>query len=113
MRRGPLSTSRRARGAGIAAPTLPLGVLFVLGLFSSSAGGTHPGTNGNIVFTALANSEQRLLTVSPGGGTPQDLNAPGYRGAWSPDGRKIAFTRTSGQTSDIWVMNADGSGRRG
>ena len=31
--------------------------------------------------------------------------------AWSPDGTKIAFVRDSAQP-DIWVMNADGSGKR-
>ena len=33
---------------------------------------------------------------------------------WSPDGRKIAFTRLSGSAPapEIYVMNADGSGQR-
>jgi TolB protein len=34
---------------------------------------------------------------------------------WSPDGRRIAFTRLRGRTgspTDIYVMNADGSGTR-
>jgi TolB protein len=30
--------------------------------------------------------------------------------AWSPDGRRIAFTR-SGQWTNLWIMNADGSGK--
>ncbi|MFO0968167.1 MAG: GEVED domain-containing protein [Gemmataceae bacterium] len=29
---------------------------------------------------------------------------------WSPDGKKIAFTRSSGPASDIYVVNANGSG---
>jgi len=33
--------------------------------------------------------------------------------AWSPDGKQIAFTRrTADGSSDIWVMNADGTGQR-
>jgi Tol biopolymer transport system component len=34
--------------------------------------------------------------------------------AWSPDGRRIAYTRTRSDlnTRDLWVVNADGSGRR-
>lgn len=33
-------------------------------------------------------------------------------GAYSPDGRLVAFTATEGGNSDVWVMNADGSGAR-
>ena len=35
-------------------------------------------------------------------------------GGWSPDGRKIAFTRLRGRSGlgDVYVMNADGSGKR-
>jgi hypothetical protein len=29
--------------------------------------------------------------------------------AWSPDGARIAFTRTGAQSTDIYIMNADGS----
>src|SRR5215207_4506767 len=54
-------------------------------------------------------SNQTNLTNTPGlfGEGVQEL-----RPAWSPDGSKIAFDRTSdsGNTSDIYVMNADGSG---
>jgi Tol biopolymer transport system component len=32
-----------------------------------------------------------------------------FAGPWSPDGRRIAFTWFGLTTSDIWVMNADGS----
>jgi hypothetical protein len=30
--------------------------------------------------------------------------------SWSPDGTKIVFLTASGGSSDIWIMNADGSG---
>ena len=36
------------------------------------------------------------------------LAQDGAQPSWSPDGRKIAFERDL----DIYVMNADGSGRR-
>ncbi|HET9724239.1 MAG TPA: hypothetical protein VFR44_10430 [Actinomycetota bacterium] len=32
-----------------------------------------------------------------------------YSPAWSPDGRRIAFIRSSGRGSAIWIMDADGS----
>ncbi len=33
-------------------------------------------------------------------------------GTYSPDGRRIAFCLTEGPNTDVWVMNADGSGSR-
>ena len=41
-------------------------------------------------------------------------NALNQGALWSPDGRKIAFTRNSGSdpAPEIYVMNADGSGQR-
>jgi TolB protein len=30
--------------------------------------------------------------------------------AWSPDGRLVAFVKNNGSSSDLWVMNGDGSG---
>jgi TolB protein len=33
-------------------------------------------------------------------------------GVYSPDGTKIAFAATEGGNSDVWVMNADGTGAR-
>ncbi|MDO9066818.1 MAG: DPP IV N-terminal domain-containing protein, partial [Chloroflexota bacterium] len=29
--------------------------------------------------------------------------------AWSPDGRQVSFVKNNGGSSDLWVMNADGS----
>lgn len=44
-------------------------------------------------------------------GTGETLLATGIQPAWSPDGNKIAFEHTDETTeSDIFVMNADGSG---
>ena len=58
-------------------------------------------------------SDVTTLTQAVGRPTPSDLlissdNLP----SWSPDGRQIAFVRkyADGNISDIFVMNADGSG---
>ena len=32
--------------------------------------------------------------------------------AWSPDGLRIVYTRTQGGDGALWIMNADGSGKR-
>jgi TolB protein len=33
-------------------------------------------------------------------------------GVYSPDGRRVAFTASEGGNSDVWLMNADGTGPR-
>jgi Tol biopolymer transport system component len=35
-----------------------------------------------------------------------------YPGAWSPDGRQLAFGSQSTGSFDVWIMQADGSGQR-
>ena len=60
------------------------------------------------------------VTNADGSGTPTNLsNNPGSssdstaydrRPAWSPDGTRIAFESLRSGNSEIWVMNADGTG---
>src|SRR5713101_691296 len=49
------------------------------------------------VMNADGSAQTRITFV--GGATP----------AWSPDGRKIVFSRNGGSGGEIWVMSADGS----
>jgi TolB protein len=60
-----------------------------------------------------------LFLVGSDGSGLRRLSPRGVRDEdpeWSPDGRRIVFTRTGdlvdGLGNDIWVMNADGSGTR-
>lgn len=48
----------------------------------------------------------RLQSPLPGSGT--SAGAP----AWSPDGTRLAYVVTVNASSTLWVMNADGSGKR-
>jgi len=50
-----------------------------------------------------------VYVVPAGGGVPKLVVKNAASPSWSPDGRKIAFVRRSG-ASDIWVVNADGTG---
>lgn len=55
------------------------------------------GVFGTYVANAAGGAERRILTTSDFGGL-----------AWAPDGRRIAYV--VGESLDLWVMNADGSG---
>lgn len=62
----------------------------------------------------------RLLAVKAGniylwsGNTFAQLTTDGLnrQATWSPDSRRIAFIKVALNSSDVWVMNADGSGAR-
>jgi Tol biopolymer transport system component len=81
---------------------------------------TMPGRNGVIAFAQSRFQDEPdgpgsfvapdIFTVGPGGGEAQRLTHDGDSStpAFSPDGRRIAFTRASA----LWVMSADGHGAR-
>jgi len=48
--------------------------------------------------------------VPVAGGAPKKLANLADRPRWSPDGKKIYYTGTTGGSSQIWSMNPDGSG---
>ena len=50
----------------------------------------------------------QVWVMNAGGSEARILAQDGAQPVWSPDGRRIAFERQS----DIYVMNADGSGQR-
>ncbi len=72
-------------------------------------------SDGRIVFAGLGETTWNIYTIEPDGGhltmltnlTDQVADEP----AWSADGQRIAYVvRESNGASDIWVINADGSG---
>ena len=72
--------------------------------FSSPDPGVLPGISSN-VFTVRPDGTGLLkITKSRGGMIHNGLDS------WSPDGRKIAFARIGAGNSEIYVMNANGSG---
>jgi hypothetical protein len=78
----------------LAVATAALGLL-------GAAQGAFPGTNGLIAFTCGINVCQSAADGSSAG----VLISNGTDAVWSPDGTKIAFSRSG----DIWTANADGT----
>ncbi len=96
------------RRASLAAVTALATVAFVAGL-AGPAWATFPGDNGKIAFVTQGQptSTQVIAVVNPNGSGQVTLTS-GHNDsfpAWSPDGRRIAFTRGG----SVAVMNADGS----
>ena len=71
--------------------------------------------SGEILFQSDREGPTRLFVLDVGAQQQRRVGAAGNwldeEPAWSPDGRRIAFssTRGGGTNLDIWVMNADGT----
>jgi Tol biopolymer transport system component len=70
----------------------------------------------SIAFSAPLGRRYALFVMEADGGNTRRLTGPGADagpGDWSPDGRRLLFTRWSlGQNGDVWVMDADGGEQR-
>ena len=99
----------RATGVLVAAVMLAM-ILLIVVVGARPADAAFPGKNGKIAFTKGSG----IFTMNPDGSEPDRLG-PGYSPSWSADGTKVVFEKFSGDgeeefNSDIYVMNADGSG---
>src|ERR1700754_3433686 len=88
------------------------GVVGVLaaGMLAVPAQATPPGTNGLIAFITTSTPLQ-IETIAPDGSRRSGPLVSGRQPAWSPDGTRIAYDASPGGISQIFVMNADGSGQ--
>jgi Tol biopolymer transport system component len=97
------------RTALLAAGTL------VLLVGAPAAGATFPGSNGRIAFESSQSGMSQIYTMDPDGSNVVRLtNGTGadHAPSWSADGRTVVFDRTIGPDTDIYAINADGTGER-
>ena len=68
----------------------------------------------NTKRAALAALAAALMMTSVAAAVAADVENPEhiFDPTWSPDGRKIAFVSDRAGKGEIYVMNADGSGKR-
>jgi Tol biopolymer transport system component len=96
-----------------------LGVCVVAAALAAAAGAANPAVNGRIGYLRpLGGNEPpdaHLFAIDPDGSGAVDLTPVGYVDvrsfAWSPDGRRIAFSALPDDHTapEIFVMSADGS----
>jgi TolB protein len=77
-----------------------------------------PGTNGKLAYGSARSgypADNDLYTMADNGtGETRitSMNLDELNAAWSPSGAEIAFERTNGLRSDIWIAKADGTNLR-
>jgi Tol biopolymer transport system component len=102
----------------LAAALLLAAVMLILS--AASADATFPGQDGKIAFTGdnYRQETSGIFAVAPEGGAQERLGPENaFSPSWSADGRRVIFVRYSGGgerefTSDIYAMNAAGTGIR-
>jgi lysyl oxidase/WD40 repeat protein len=68
-------------------------------------------TRGEVVYV----SDTAVLAIPAAGGTPRQVTSgmpPDSGPSWAPSGARLAFSRSDGAGSDLYVVNADGSSPR-
>lgn len=77
---------------------------------TTTAPKAYPGKNGLIAFTRSS----QIYTISPSGTGLKKLTSSGKNSnpVWNPAGTEIAYEHETTGVSNIWVMNANGTGKR-
>ena len=109
-RRVSIRAMSRAGSFGLVVATTTFGAL------AAAASAPAAGT-GALAYTAYSGKGGAIGVTGTGGARARTLTPSSLASsdaAWSPDGRSIAFSASSGPTAniDIHVMAADGSARR-
>jgi len=111
-----LNHLRAALLAVAAAGLLAAVGLFVVVLYAHPAEANFPGKPGKIAFAGYDGQDYDIYTINSGGGGKKQLtdnSTNDYEPAYSPSGKKIAYTGEGGPNGDeIYTLNAGGGGKQ-
>ncbi len=107
------NTTRFGTSIVVAAAAMALGLCLLALVAVRPVEAAFPGNNGKIAFQSNR-AGNNIHTINPTGGTVTNLTHSDGNSdpAYSPDGSRIAFESGGALGYDIFVMNADGTGRR-
>ncbi len=94
----------------IAAGALTAAIALAIASSGEPAGAAFPGKNGKIAFArCLKPGQEGVFAVKPNGEGLRKLTGKGREPSWSPNGRKVAYTRatkggTNFQLSAIYIL---------
>jgi len=86
-------------------PSVALAVGVLVLLAAPAAHATYPGTSGPIAYNTTCQDPSSLTLIWPDGSRKTKAAVAGLEPAWSADGSRVAYVRTS----KIYVAAADGS----
>src|SRR5215203_4453329 len=106
----------RAALLAVAVAGLLAAVGLVVVLYAQPAEANFPGKPAKIAYAGkdAPNGDYEIYTINSGGGGKKQLtdNSTGdYEPAYSPNGKKIAYTGDEGQDYEIYTINAGGGGK--
>ena len=119
-----MSLGRRGRSVGSVATAKVAAWLVGVAVLASPAAAVPSSAGrgaqtGLIAFSATTGSRASIFVIRPDGGGLRAVTrnrSPGgdFDPAWSPDGTRIAFSRSTDRfrTYDIWIVRVNGTGLR-
>lgn len=87
----------------------------IFGISHGTAAATFEGENGRIAIVgSVTGGPDRLFTMAPDGSMVEEVKGAGTNAgdpSWSPDGRRLVYSRVASKDVEVVVMGSDGGKR--